>query len=233
MVIAFVAYIGVFTGVVNLLEGSSLSTFSNPILGTLLFVALVGCYLLLPLHPLKRGLHDLVAGLVVVYRGRFNATTLAALDDPAKIKKAYATVGAISAVIIIAGVWGFMAIKKNTALASMQEVKTKLEATGKFHSRSVMDNSFSTGSGTTRSIIVQAYVGGPLGQSKEDLKPLYDLAFQTIRDQVKDLSPYNNLRVGLRQGYNLGIRKRYTILFEDENPCKPGDQKDAGSNTNF
>ena len=54
-----------------------------------------------------------------------------------------------------------------------------------------------------------------------------------IRDQVKDLSQYNNLRVGLRLGYNLGIRKRYATLFQDENPSKPGDRKDAGSNTSF
>ena len=73
---------------------------------------------------------------------------------------------------------------------------------------------------------------GPLDQTREDLKASYDLAFQTIRELMKDLSRYDNLRVGLRLGYNLGIRKRYTTLFEDENP-RTGERKDAGSWNNF
>lgn len=233
LVIAFVAYITVFTGVVNLVVGSSLATFVNPILGTLWFVGLVGCYFLLPLHPLKRGLHDLVAGSVVVYRNRFNATELAALENSAKTKKAYAIAGAISAIAVVVGVWGFMEIKKNTTIASMQEIQTKLESTGKFRLVTAADGTFRNNADITRSIIVQAHVDGPFDQTREDLKPSYDLAFQTIRDQVKDLSQYNNLRVGLRLGYNLGILKRYTTLFQDENPNNPGERKDADSTSSF
>jgi uncharacterized RDD family membrane protein YckC len=233
LVIAFVGYIGVFTGVVNLVVASTWSAFANSIMGTLWFIALVGCYLLLPLHPLKRGLHDLVADSVVVYRGRFDATRLAALDSPARTRRAFAIVGTITAVAIAAGIWGLMAIQKSPTIANVLDIATKLESTGKFHSIGVTDNTSSNNSVTTRSIIVQAHVDGPFDQSKEDLKPVYDLAFQTIRDQVRDLSPYNNLRVGLRLGYNLGIRKRYTTLFQDENPSKPGERRDAGSNTNF
>lgn len=233
LVIAFVAYIGVFTGVVNLIAGSSLQLFATSIVGTLWFVAAVGCYLLLPLHPLKRGLHDLIAGSVVVYRGRFNATALASMNNPAKAKKALALVGAISAIVIVIGICAFMAINKNFDMATMQELKTKLEATGKFREVSVNDNTFKNNSGTTHSLIVQAHVDGTFDQTKEDLKPSYDLVFQAIRDQIKDISQYNNLRVGLRLGYNLGIRKRYTTLFLDENPNKPGERKDAGSHTDY
>jgi uncharacterized RDD family membrane protein YckC len=231
LVIALVAYIAVFTGVVNLVVGSTWSAFANSIMATLWFIALVGCYFLLPLHPLKRGLHDLVAGSVVVYRDRFNAAALAALDNPAKTRRAFAVVGTIIAVTIAVGIWGVMAISRNAAIANMKGIATKLESTGKFHSTSVVDNTFSNNSGTARSIIVQTHVDGPFDQSREDLKPLYDLAFLTIRDQVRDLSPYNNLRVGLRLGYNLGIRKRYTTLFQDENPSKPGERRDAGFRT--
>lgn len=227
LIVAFVGYIGVFTGVVNLILGATSAIFVDSILGTLWLIALAGCYLLLPLHPLKRGLHDLVANSIVVYRNKFNATALNSLNSPAKTKKAFAIVGCLFAVMIVVGIWSFMAVTKHTAIAAMQEIQTKLESTGKFNATSVMDNTSSNESGTIRSIIVQTYAGGPLTQNREDLKPLYDLAFQAIRDQIKDLSPYNNLRVGLRFGYNLGIRKRYTVLFQDENPSKPGERTDA------
>jgi hypothetical protein len=96
-----------------------------------------------------------------------------------------------------------------------------------------MDNTFKNSSGATHSIIIESHVEGPLGQTKEDLKANYDLAFQAIRDQIKDLSQYNNLRVGLRVGYDIGIRKRYNTLFQDENPANPGERKDSGSRSNF
>lgn len=232
-VVAFVAYASIFMGVIKVLRGSSLAIFAGSILGTVWFVALLGCYFLLPLHPLKRGLHDLIAGSVVVHRGRFSATALAARENPAKTKRAYAIVGVISALAIIGGVWGFLGISKSSAFKELQEIQNKLESTGNFRQTSVMDGTFRNDSGTTRSIIVQAHVKGSFEQSREDLKPAYDLAFQAIRDQVKDLSHYDNLRVGLRLGYDLGIRKRYLTLFQDESPSKPGERKDSGSNSNF
>lgn len=101
-----------------------------------------------------------------------------------------------------------------------------------FHATIVSDSAFSNGVGTTRSIIVQAHVNGALGQTREDLRPLYDLAFQTIRRQLPDVAKYSTLRVGLRLGYNLGIRKRYTTVFQDEHPTA-GERTDAGSDSAF
>ncbi|MES2963934.1 MAG: RDD family protein [Bdellovibrionota bacterium] len=233
LVIAFAAYAGIFSGVVNSVVGSTLATFSNSIVGTLWFVALVGCYLLLPLHPLKRGLHDLLAGSVVVHRERFDAASLAALENPAKEKRAFAIVGAISGVAILVGIWGFIALTRFVSMAGLRDVQAKLEATGRFRSTSVADQTFKKNSVSTRSLIVQTHVDGSFDQTSEDLKPSYDLAFQTIREQIMDLSAYDNLRVGLRLGYNLGIRKRYTTIFQDENPKNPGERRDAGSRSNY
>jgi hypothetical protein len=105
LVIAYVGYFGVFTGVVNSMVGSSLSAVVGTIMGTIWFIASVGCYLLLPLHPLKRGIHDLVADSIVVYRDQFNATALASLNSPAKSRRALTILGVVSAVAIFVGLW--------------------------------------------------------------------------------------------------------------------------------
>jgi hypothetical protein len=139
----------------------------------------------------------------------------------------------ISLGVLAVGIWSILVISKNPSMVDMREIKSKLESTGKFRSTSVMDNTFKNNSFTTHSIIVESHVDGPLSQTKEDLKPYYDLAFQAIRDQIKDLSQYNNLRVGLRVGYDIGIRKRYHTWFQDENPANPGQRKDSGSRSNF
>ncbi len=233
LTIAFVGYFGVFTGIANSIVGSALSTFVGSILNSLWFIALVGCYLLIPLHPLKRGLHDLIADSIVVYRDRYNAAALAELNNPAKTKRAFGIVGVVSAVIVVLGLWSIAAITEIFDMATMQDVQAKLESTGQFSGTRVTSHFVSTKSGTTRAIIVHAFVGGPLDQTREDLKPLFDLAFQTVRDQIKDLSSYDNLRVGLRFGYFLGIRMRLMTLFQEENPSHPGGRKDAGSSSNF
>ncbi len=233
LVIAYVGYFGVFTGVVNSMVGSSLSAVVGTIMGTIWFIASVGCYLLLPLHPLKRGIHDLVADSIVVYRDQFNATALASLNSPAKSRRALTILGVVSAVAIVIGLGRPTINTQNAHLLELQELAAKLESSGKFSATRVVDNTFSGPGGTTRTIVVQAYVGGPIDQTADDLKPRYDLAFQAIRDQIKDLSAYNNLRVGLRLGYDLGIRTRYITLFQDENPSKFGERREAGSNSHF
>lgn len=233
LIIAFVGYSSVFTGIVNLTVSSSLSTVANSLLGTLWFIALVGCYLLVPLHPLKRGLHDLLVGSVVVYRNQFNAAALAALNNPAKTQRAFAIVGVISAVVIAVGIWGLKVIMKDGVIADFQKIQSKLEATGRFHTTSINNFTFSTKSGTTRSMLVQTHIARPLNASRKDLKSEYDLVFQAIRDQIKDVSKYDNLRVGLRLGYNFGIRRRYITMFLDEDPNNPGERKEAGANNDF
>ncbi|MEI7489182.1 MAG: RDD family protein [Chryseobacterium sp.] len=236
LVIAFVGYSGIFTGVINLLLASSLIEFANLVTLYIGFFALAGCYFLLPIHPLKRGLHDLLADSLVVYQGRFNLNAIATLNDPKKTKKAFLIFGIIIALMVFVGIWSKITIKKNSALTNIQEIQKKLTSSGKFHVISI--NDFTNYQAkpltlTSRSFTLQALVDGPFNQSKEDLKPLYDIAFQTVRDQLKDLSQYNNLRVGLGMGYDLGIRKKYIILYQDENAQIPGERKFTGSHINF
>lgn len=233
IVFAFVGYFSLFTSIVNLAASPFLATFAISIMDALWFLAFIGCYFLIPLHPLKCGLHDLIAGSIVVYRDQFNTETLTNLNSPEKARRAFTIVGIISVVVIGLEFWGFKTLKKEIPFADLLRIQSKLESAGNFTSTSVNYLTYSDKSGIARSIIVQTHIDKPLKSGSKDLKNEYDLAFQAIRDQMKDLSKYNNLRVGLRLGYNLGIRRRNITYFQDEDPKRPGERKDSGSNNDF
>ena len=65
---------------------------------------LLSVSLLVAFHPQKRGIHDLIAGTVVVRINRFDNENVAALYNPQKATRAYSAVAVIS-LIAIGGYW--------------------------------------------------------------------------------------------------------------------------------
>ncbi len=74
----------------------------------LVFCALLGCFLMVPIHPLKRGLHDLVAGSLVVKKGTYTSD-LVKLDGKGKTraKVAYGVWGGACLLLTGAGAYFF------------------------------------------------------------------------------------------------------------------------------
>ena len=68
LAVSFVFYNGLYGSLVALLP-SKASMAVGPVFLLTLIWAFFACFLLIPMHPLKRGLHDLAAGSVVVYKG--------------------------------------------------------------------------------------------------------------------------------------------------------------------
>lgn len=57
------------------------------------------CFLMIPMHPLKRGAHDLLAGSLVVYKGTYDAAALEKLKNPARARTALLSLTTVSALI--------------------------------------------------------------------------------------------------------------------------------------
>jgi uncharacterized RDD family membrane protein YckC len=234
LVVSFVAYFSVLSGIIDLKPDSTLNSIVPPILLTIWLLAFFGCYILMPLHPLKRGLHDLIANSIVVYRNQFNATVVSRLNDPGKIRRAYAIVGVLSAVVFMAGAWNFSAltasmIPRNETPAQTQDLYRQLEATGKLQSPYVFVDTSTKGLSITRTLILNAVYVGPAKQTREDLKPLFDLAFKAIRSHFKELSQYDKLRVVLSFGYDIGIYRKNSDFYQEEYANTSSEEKETGS----
>jgi uncharacterized RDD family membrane protein YckC len=73
------------------------------VLSTIWLVVLVGCTVLVALHPLKRGLHDRVAGSMVVRKGEYDAEEIAQRLSPFRSRLAWG----VSVFISIGMIAGF------------------------------------------------------------------------------------------------------------------------------
>lgn len=100
----------------------------------LIICLFLGTIILVAFHPLKRGLHDLIAGSVVVRLGRYDKDKLEALAKPQRAKKAYVAVAIVSGLVIL-GSWIFASKipQSMTAYITQEEwvalktIETKLE----------------------------------------------------------------------------------------------------------
>lgn len=93
-VIVFIAYNGwIVNGLTATFPFLNATAFGI-VFGLLILFVLCGVVLVLPFHPLKQGLHDLLVGSIVIRVGRFDPQKINALRDVRKVKRAYA-IGAI------------------------------------------------------------------------------------------------------------------------------------------
>lgn len=104
-VLAFIAYNdGIGAGLTN-----TFPSLQNPYFGIayflLVLLCLFGVILIVPFHPLKQGLHDLLVGSIVVPKGGFSREKIDARNSAKLAKRAYliATVGSlvVSALVLI------------------------------------------------------------------------------------------------------------------------------------
>ncbi|MBL8013723.1 MAG: hypothetical protein JNN05_07730, partial [Candidatus Omnitrophica bacterium] len=68
----------------------------------LVAILFIGISLLVALHPLKQGVHDLMVGSIVVRENAYHADTISLLSDPSKKIRAFTLTG-LFLVLIIAG----------------------------------------------------------------------------------------------------------------------------------
>jgi len=83
----------------------------GPVFLLTLIWAFFACFLLIPMPPLKRGLHDLAAGSVVVYKGRYAAGALDALENAAKVSRALWILSGVALAVAGLFIAGVLAIK--------------------------------------------------------------------------------------------------------------------------
>jgi uncharacterized RDD family membrane protein YckC len=115
LVVAFVFYnqwIGM--GIISAFPALNNSVFQF-VYGLIIFALLLGISLLVAIHPLKRGLHDLLVGSIVVRKQMYDAENIAALKSPAKENRAFV----ICALVIVLLVCGqFFLFQKTASLRS-------------------------------------------------------------------------------------------------------------------
>jgi len=199
LAISLIFYNGLYASLSTLLPAKA-SMALEWVFFPILIWAFFACFLLIPMHPLKRGLHDLIAGSVVVYKGRYDAEALDEMENPARVSRAlWILTGGTSVVIaglLIAGLFA----TKSVDLSELSSLATNLRRD--YDVRAVRTTGFKGGQP-----ILSVEVFLPIdrwGDKAERVRVRNDV-FKRVQGSFPNLGRYQKVRVITLSGFDLGI----------------------------
>lgn len=179
------------------------------------FILLVNTIFLVVFHPLKRGLHDLIADSIVVRKGEYSKKKLEELSNPKKEKITFG-LAIVFSLLFIVGMNYYVhkqtlanpgLIKELTSLSQEIDEKTEFDNVGVTH------NWFTdTNNQKTNGLVVHAF----LFKKKFDDKKIKLAEVEKAVEIVKKYSLLEEcqyINVNVRSGFNIGI----TTLTVNEN----------------
>ena len=204
-----------YGGAVGLALGGLVPRLGAEVLGAAItgtqLALVLGCALLVPFHPLKRGLHDLLAGSIVIRNGKVPAQLVARLHRPRRDRILVLAACAVAAIATIAGLaFGHHVPSR---LQPALRVATEMTAIG-IENPSVADATTISTSGTFHQIAVSGYL--PTG---EDGAPRVQNAEDRILALVRanmPLDDVDSIVLTLRKGVNIGIYHSYETTMRRE-----------------
>ncbi len=183
----------------------------------LVMFVLFSSLLLILFHPLKRTLYDLLAGTIVVRKGRYDAGRLAALMDPRKELTVYFSVAFIL-VFLLAGWYRFSSENKPMAdIRSRTEwMRQIVERSGSLQNVHATELRFqrvgpAASAQETHALIVTGFVP----KAFFDDKPGCAKEAQRIAQALANEAPYvmkhyyDQATLKIRTGWNIGLASSY------------------------
>jgi uncharacterized RDD family membrane protein YckC len=198
---------------------------------------LLGVTILVAFHPLKRGIHDLLANSIVVRKGTFDPEKVARLNIKSKARRSFFIWG--SCCLILAGLSVYLLAwqkKMTPTLAELTKIQQDLSASTAFENISVRYNTHhgknAEGIETTRAslsilpFLRKEQFDNPDLRMRETQKAV---AIALMSSAMVDRCDF--ISVQIRTGFNIGISSLYirqTTTFDtDGNPMQ--EQKKAST----
>ncbi|MCM0081333.1 RDD family protein [Geomonas sp. Red32] len=201
LVVSFIFYNGMYGSLLRYIPDSTMMAVGTVYILVVIW-AFFACFLMIPLHPLKRGLHDMAADSIVVYKDCFDTETLNRLEDSAKTKRALVILTAVSCLFAGAFVWGVQKITSGHPgdMAEMGEIQEYLAT--QYDGVQVRANTFN---GKAQSLAVIVYVPLATFDQKPERERIRQEILNKVSTKFKDLDRFGKLRVAISSGFCLGI----------------------------
>jgi uncharacterized RDD family membrane protein YckC len=200
LVVSFIFYNGLYGALINHLPQSAMMAVGS-VYFLIIIWAFFACFLMIPLHPLKRGLHDIAADSVVVYKGSFDGDALDRLEDASKVKRALVILSVGSCILAGACIWGLLKFTSGSGdMAKLLEIRKFLGA--EYNVPQVTANTFN---GKAQSLAVVLYVPLATFENKAEKERIRQDVFNKVKARFNDLERFGKLRVVMSSGYNIGI----------------------------
>ena len=183
---------------------------------TLTSIWIVGVILFVVLHPLKQGLHDLLASSIVIKTGTFDIDQVTQRRNPQLTKRVFWAWG-ICCAVIIALVITFHMLKKDTSTMSETSHHTDLEKnieqdTAFQHviCQSFIDHENKMGP----ALIIAGFIPHIQFEDEENRMDIIKNAVDISLNSSLDLSGMQYIVVFVRSGFNIGISFQFDQHIE-------------------
>ena len=201
---------------VGLLPFLSLASVQT-VVGGIASVLFLGCVVVVPFHPLKRGLHDLLAGTIVIRGGMPDPVFVAARSNRRNDRRIVVGAAALAVIAMVAGVVTWH------RLASWPEMKAMLAISNELHDRGVAnvglqrETVWNNGGPPVTTVTGSAFIPRPADGSEPDWASAQAQLVQAVRGALPPDSGVDRIGTALRTGFNIGIYKSYEtrICVED------------------
>jgi uncharacterized RDD family membrane protein YckC len=206
--VSFMVYQGsialAVTKVLPFLRLSWVSTFA----GTLSLVLFLGCVLVVPAHPLRRGLHDLLVGTIVVRRGMPDAEGLAVLRASSERLDRAIVVGA-AALLVVSTALGFVFSRPAARLPAAVAQPARLAREVPLENAGVVDRlAFENGT-RHRAVIVTGFLPALPDGGRPDFERAHRLLMEALRRELVGTPDIDSVGTALRTGFHIGIYSSY------------------------
>ena len=201
LVISFVFYNGMYGVLLNYLPPKAMMA-AGSVYFIFIIWAFFACFLMIPLHPLKRGLHDVAADSIVVYKGTFDDEILDHMENPTKTKLSMLilTIGSlIFAGACIIGTLNF-ASSHSVDFGKLTEIRQFLG-----NEYDVQQVRASTFNGKEQPLAVVIYVPLATFENNAEKERIRQEVYKKITTNFSDLEQFGKLNVVITSGFNIGI----------------------------
>jgi uncharacterized RDD family membrane protein YckC len=177
----------------------------------------VGCVLVVPFHPLKRGLHDILAGTIVIRRAFPDPVLVAARTNDRRDRRIVIGAALLALVGIVASAGVSRQVLASTQMKPLLAISQRLQASGVSNVGVVHTTSWNNGGPPIVTIVASGFVPRPA----EGGEPAWDNLAAAFEQAVKtELPPdygVDHIETVLRTGFNVGIYKSYETQIRIQN----------------
>jgi uncharacterized RDD family membrane protein YckC len=181
---------------------------AQTLMGAMAIALFFGCVLVVPFHPLKRGLHDLLAGTIVIRGAMPDPAYVAARMNPRRDRRIIGGSVALAVIAVLVGVFVGQRTSASSEQARVTAFSQEMESAGISQVSVVTNRTSLNFVGPTVTVMASGFVRQPSGGGEPDLEAAHARLMKGLRELVATMPPGTSVdQAGtmLATGFHLGI----------------------------
>jgi uncharacterized RDD family membrane protein YckC len=177
----------------------------------------IGCVLVVPFHPLKRGLHDLLAGTIVIRGALADPGFIAARTNHRRDRGIVVGAAALALLATVASLALSRQLLSSTDLTTMRAISCRIQAAGLSNVGVVRSTVWNHGGPPIVTMVASGFVPRPDDAGEPDWNALEAASVAAVKAELPANSDVDGIETALRTGFNIGIYKSYEVRVHLEN----------------